>query len=129
MRHKILYRIEKELLTSPVDLSGVCETDEKYVLENEKGRKFPENHHRKPRNHGGKASKRGLSNEQVCVCTSINGNGKYVAVSINRAIPSKAELEKVFDDRIFDDTVILCDGNKNYSSLSPVLSTGEQSKQ
>lgn len=114
MRHKILYRIEQELLASPIDLCGVCEADETYVLENEKGRKFPETHHRKPREHGGKASKRGLSNEQVCICTSINGDGKCVAQSVNRAVPSKTELEQVFDLRIVDDTVILCDGNKNY---------------
>ena len=114
MRHKILYRIEQELSASPVDLSGVCEADETYVLENEKGRKFPEGHHRKPRYHGGKATKRGLSNEQFCICTSINGDGKCVAMSVNRAIPNKAELEQVFDARITDDTVILCDGNKNY---------------
>jgi transposase-like protein len=114
MRHKILYRIEQELMASPVGLNGVCEADETYVLESEKGRKFPENHHRKPRKHGGKASKRGLSNEQVCICTSINSDGGCVALSVNRAIPSKMELEQVFNARISDDVVILCDGNKNY---------------
>jgi transposase-like protein len=114
MRHKILMRIEQELADSPIYLNGVCEADETYVLESEKGRKFPENHHRKPRKNGGRASKRGISNEQICVCTSINGDGKCVAVSVNRAMPSKAELVQVFESRITDDSVILCDGNKNY---------------
>jgi len=114
MRHKILYRIEQELLALPIDLCGVCEADETYVLENEKGRKFLETHHRKPREHGGRASKRGLSNEQICICTSINSDGECVAQSVNRAVPSKTELEQVFGSRIADDTVILCDGNKNY---------------
>ena len=114
MRHKILLRIEQELIDSPISLGGVCEADETYVLENEKGRKFPENYHRDPRENGGRASKRGLSNEQICICTSVNGDGKCVAMSVNRATPSKAELAQVFDSRITDDSVILCDGNKNY---------------
>ena len=114
MRHKILFLVEQELAASPVMMEGVCETDETYVLENEKGRKFAENHHRKPRKRGGKASKPGLSNEQVCICASVNGDSKCVAKSVNRAAPSKAELERVFNGRISDDTVILCDGSKNY---------------
>lgn len=114
MRHKILFLVEQELATSPVMLEGVCEADETYVLENEKGRKFPADHHRKPRKRGGKASKPGLSGEQVCICASVNGDSKCVAKSVNRAAPGKAELERVFSDRISDDTVILCDGSKNY---------------
>jgi len=114
MRHKILFLVEQELLASPVGMDGVCEADEAYVLESEKGRKFPENYHRKPRKRGGKASKRGLSNEQVCICTSVNGDNKCVAMTVNRAAPSKDELEQVFGNRIADDTVILCDGSKNY---------------
>jgi len=114
MRHKIMYLVEQKLLASPVGMDGVCEADEAYVLESEKGRKFPENHHRKPRKRGGKASKRGLSGEQICICTSVNGSDECVALSVNRATPSKAELEQVFGNRISDDTVILCDGNSNY---------------
>lgn len=114
MRHKILYCVEQELIASRVDLDGVCETDETYVLESVKGRKIPEDYHRTPRKHGAKASKRGLSNEQICICTSVNGDGECVALAVNRATPSKEELEQVFTERITDDTVILCDGNKNY---------------
>ena len=90
MRHKILYCVEQALLASPVALSGVSEADETYVLESEKGRKFPENHHRKPRKRGGKASKRGLSDEQVCICSSVNSDSECVAVTVNRAAPSKS---------------------------------------
>jgi hypothetical protein len=114
MRHKILFLLEQELAASPVMLDGVCEDDETYVLESEKGHKFAADHYRKPRKRGGKASKRGLSSEQVCICASVNADRKCLAKSVNRATPSKAELERVFSDRILDDTVILCDGNKNY---------------
>ena len=114
MRHKILYLLEQELMASPVSLSGVSEADETYVLESEKGRKFQENHHRSPRKRGGKASKPGLSNEQICICASVNADGECVAMTVNRAAPSKSELNQVFGERITDDTVILCDGSKNY---------------
>ena len=118
MRHKILYSIEQAICADPVELDGVCEADETYVLESVKGSKIPDDYHRKPRKHGAKASKPGISEEYVCVCASITGSGKSVAVSVNRAMPSKSEIVEVFGDRITDDTLILCDGSKNYDVLN-----------
>lgn len=117
MRHKILYCVEQSLIEEPTALIGVCETDETYVLESEKGRKFPENHHRKPRKHGAKASKPGISNEYVCVCTSVTGEDDKVAIAINRASPDSQEILNVFGDRVNEDTVILCDGKQSYNIL------------
>jgi transposase-like protein len=117
MRHKILYAVEQSIIANPTELSGVCEADETYVLESEKGRKFPESYHRKPRKHGAIASKRGISNEYVCVCTSVAGNGKNLAVAVNRASPSKSEILEVFGERVANDTVILCDGKQEYEVL------------
>jgi transposase-like protein len=117
MRHKILYCVEQSLIMNPTALIGTCETDETYVLESEKGRKFPENHHRKPRKHGAKASKRGISNEYVCVCTSVTGTGEQVAVAVNRASPDSQEILDVFGNRVNKDTVILCDGKQSYNAL------------
>jgi transposase-like protein len=117
MRHKILYCIEQSLIKNPTALTGVCETDETYVLESEKGRKFPENHHRQPRKHGAKASKPGISNEYVCVCTSVTGVGENVAVAVNRASPDSQEILDVFGERVDEDTVILCDGKQSYNVL------------
>ena len=117
MRHKILYCLEQSLIANPTSLTGTCETDETYVLESEKGRKFPENHHREPRKHGAKASKPGISNEYVCVCTSVTGAGEQVAVSVNRASPDGQEILNVFGERVNEDTVILCDGKQSYNVL------------
>ncbi|GHU58903.1 hypothetical protein FACS1894133_4570 [Clostridia bacterium] len=118
MRHKILTCLEDDLSVSPVVLEGVCELDETYVLESEKGRKFSENHHREPRKRGGKASKRGLSNEQICVQSAVTSSGKCVALTVNRSNPTKEEIEQVFADRIVADTTIICDGNESYEILS-----------
>jgi len=117
MRHKILYCIEQSLIANPTSLTGACETDETYVLESEKGREFPENHHRKPRKHGAKASKSGISSEYVCVCASVTGADEQVAVAVNRASPDSKEILDVFGDRIKEDTVILCDGKQSYNVL------------
>jgi len=116
MRHKILNAIEQEIIENPVLLEGTCEIDETYVLECEKGKQFSDWHHREPRKNG-IASTRGLSNEQVCICTSVTSEGKVIAKAVNRATPSKDEIEQVFGNRIEDDTLLLADGNKSYNIL------------
>jgi transposase-like protein len=120
MRHKILTCLERSVIAEPVVLSGVCELDETYVLESCKGRKIHEDYHRKPRKRGGKASKPGLSSEQICICAGVNGDGENIAYTVNRAAPSKAEISWVFSERITDDTTILCDGSKNYDTFESV---------
>jgi transposase-like protein len=117
MRHKILYAVEQSLIESPVELSGVCQTDETYVLESVKGRKIPADYHRKPRKHGAVAAKRGLSDEYICVCTSVTGEAKNISLAVNRATPSKEEILTVFGDRVSENTVVLCDGNQSYGVL------------
>jgi transposase-like protein len=116
MRHKILYAIERSLIETPVTLIGVCETDETYVPESVKGRKIPQNYHRKARSHGAVAAKRGISEEYICVCASVNGEGKSMAVAINRASPGGNEILDVFGDRVEESTVVLCDGKQSYNA-------------
>lgn len=117
MRHKILYAVERSLIDVPTELSGVCEADETYVLESVKGRKIPEDYHRKPRKHGAVAAKRGISDEYICVCASVTGEGKNVSIAVNRATPSKQEILEVYGERVDENTVILCDGNQSYGIL------------
>jgi hypothetical protein len=117
MRHKILYCVEQAILNAPIELEGVCEADETYVLESVKGRKIPASYHRKPRKHGAKASKRGISDEYICVCTSVDSDNKCTASVVNRATPSKVEIAQVFADKVSADTAILCDGSNGYDVL------------
>lgn len=117
MRHKILHCVEQAILDAPMALAGVCEADETYVLESVKGRKIPDDYHRKSRKHGAVAAKRGLSDEYICICTSVTEEGKNMAVAINRATPSSQEILDVFGERVSENTVILCDGNKSYHVL------------
>lgn len=117
MRHKILYRIESSLMAQPTEMAGVCQVDETYVLESIKGRKVPDDYHRKPRKHGSVAAKRGISSEYICVCTSVTGEDEKVAIAVNRATPSSEEVLEVFGNRVTPETVVLCDGNKSYGIL------------
>ena len=117
MRHKILLRLEGEQGRDPVALDGVCEADETYVLENEKGRKMPEGHHRGPRRHGAVAAKRGISKEYVCICTGVAEDGACVSRAVNRASPKKKDILEVFGGRVGDGTLVLCDGAKSYNAL------------
>jgi hypothetical protein len=117
MRHKILYCVEQAVLATPAELEGVCEAGETYVLESVKGRKIPGEYHRKPRKHGAKASKAGLSNEYICVCASVDGDNRRMTGIVNRASPSHAEIEQASGDKVSSDTVILCDDSNRYDVL------------
>jgi transposase-like protein len=111
MRHKILCRLEQETLKAHIEWDGVREADETYVLESVKGRKILEDYHRRPRKHGAKASKPGLSDEYIRVRTSVDGDDNCTALAVNRATPSKAEIKQVFEYKVSADTAILRDGS------------------
>jgi transposase-like protein len=117
MRHKILCCVEQDIIDSHIEMEGVCEVDETYVLESVKGRKIAEDYHRKPRKHGAVASKRGISDEYICVCTSVDSDNRCTTAAVNRAMPSKEEIAQVFSDKVSSETVILCDGNPKYDVL------------
>lgn len=59
-RHKILMAIQDSLEAHPVELSGIVEPDETFVLESRKGAQFSESSDRSPRKHGAKVQKRGM---------------------------------------------------------------------
>lgn len=118
MRHKILFTIEQQELKTPTKLTGVCEADETYILENYKGKKFSDDFWRKPRKHGAVAMKRGLSDEYICICTGIEREGNAVAVAVNRAMARKEDIDLVFGERVDESTLILSDGAKGYNVLN-----------
>lgn len=117
MRHKILMALEDMAEQEPVLLSGVVEFDETFVLDCYKGAPVPESAGRGARKHGAKASKRGISNEYVAICTGIQRDGGVVAETVNRAKPSAEELKAVFQGHLAKDTIALTDGLRSYSIL------------
>lgn len=120
MRHKILMDMEDLPGFNDAVLNGVSELDETFVLEYEKGRKFADNAPRRPRKHGAKASKRGISNEYVCICTGVERSGDAYALSANRAKPDAQELSAIFKGHISQEALALCDGLLSYNVLPEV---------
>ena len=109
-RHKILYALRDYLMTDTV--GGVVETDETYFLQSFKGQKrgLP----RPARKRGGKATKRGTSNEQVCVMTSTDHKGKYLADLTCYGRASHTSIERFFNNRIEANSIIVTDEHKSY---------------
>src|SRR5512143_3508891 len=88
-RHRFLRAIKTD--TAP--LGGIVEADETYVLESHKGSRAWKNAaagqldakepERKPRKRGGKASRRGLSSEQVPVLVAADRTGTTTSSAVN----------------------------------------------
>ena len=117
MRHKVLMALEANESSNPTVLNGVCELDETYVLESYKGKKLPEDFWRKPRIHGAKAQKSGLSKEYVGICAGVQREGKAISQSVTRSVPGKDDVISVFGGSIKPDSIIMYDGLKSYIAL------------
>jgi hypothetical protein len=120
MRYKILSLAESSEMPEPTVLSGVCEMDGIYVLESVKGTKILEDYHREPRKHGAKASKRGISGEQVSIMAGVSRDGAIFTKTVNRATPSKENISEIFENHIGKSMLVLCDGAKGFTALSDV---------
>lgn len=102
-RHKLLnalYNVEQNRLKE------VIETDETYILESNKGQKdIVFQCSRKPRKRGGKASKRGISNEQVCILVAtdnqdntileIAGKGRLTSDAVFQILGNKIRKQRI----------------------------------
>jgi transposase-like protein len=116
MRHKVLYCLEAGAGTESA-LSGVCESDETYILDNYKGKAIPDDYWREPRKHGAVSGKGGISDEYICVCAAVERGGKAYSRAVCRGIPHKEEILGVFSGKISEDALMVCDGAKSYRVL------------
>lgn len=127
-RHRLLRLPAKD---KPNKLKGVVEADETYFLESQKGsRKLKEK--RKPRKRGGKASKRGLSHEQIPVMVTRDRSG----ATLTEVLPdtTAVSIANVLDPVVAKDAALVSDGAKAYRTfanatnrlhISLVTSSGE----
>ena len=115
MRHKIMLALEDLQEISPAMVEEVVEADETYVPESEKGTKFGPDARRKPRKRGTPASKRGLSDEQICICTAVQRkSGDLVVKSENCARPSTEDVVDIYTGHK-KGTLFLTDGIERIS--------------
>ena len=88
-------------------LTGIVEADETYVLESRKGAR---NLERKARRRGGKASKRGLSDEQVPVLVAADRSGATVSAVLPAV--NAGPLREVIAPVVDEDIVLVTDGHR-----------------
>ena len=97
-------------------LTGIVEADETYVLQSQKGNR---NLERKPRRRGGKASKRGLSDEQVPVLVAVDRSGTTVSAVL--AAVNADTLRAAIAPLVDEDIVLVTDGNRAYPPCATAL--------
>lgn len=114
-RHKILdvltQKMEKE-----TSLKGVIEADETFFRVSYKGRK--RNMPRPSYHRGTKASKRGLSRQQVCVPCAIDRNNSVLSKICNLGKISTRELTAFYEGRVESDAIFCTDSEKSYQGFT-----------
>lgn len=113
-RHRFLSVPER---IQPPSLVGVTEVDETYFLLSFKGKR--QGLDREPRKRGGKASKRGLSNEQVPVLVARDRSGATMDCVVSTA--NTATLSAALKPFIPLDTVLCSDGSKSLAGVARAL--------
>ncbi len=124
-RHRFLAGIG----TTSKKLTGIVEADETFFLESHKGDrvwtralegKSPEEQpERKARKHAGKATKRGLSSEQVPVLIAADRSGTTVS-TVLPALNADA-LQKALAPVMDKDALLVTDGGTSYPPCATAL--------
>jgi transposase-like protein len=104
-RHRFLTWIKQD---RPCVLKGITEADETYLLESHKGsRKLSRN----PRKRGGSASKRGISDEQVCILIARDRSKQTVDFVSGYGAITKALLTEHLKPVLDSDALLVSDSN------------------
>jgi len=96
-------------------LGGIAEADEMYVLESHKGSRSLT---RPPRKRGGKATKRGISSEQVCVLVARDRSGQVLDWVPGKGPVTPAQLRQHLLPRLACDALLVTDGHPAYRSFA-----------
>ena len=99
----------------PQRLSGIAEADEMYVLESHKGSR---NLDRPPRKRGGKATKRGISNEQVCILVARDRSGQTIDAVTGKGSVNKRQLLQHLGPRLERDVLLVTDSHAAYPAFA-----------
>jgi hypothetical protein len=76
---------------------------------------------RPSRRHGGKAKKRGISGEQVCVVCSLDRLGNILTDLTCMGRPSQIDLERFFTNRIQQKSILCTDAHQSYVPVAKKL--------
>jgi transposase-like protein len=111
-RHRFLTRTRDD---RPAQLGGITEADEMYVLESHKGSRHLE---RPPRKRGGKATKRGISNEQVCILVARDRDGRTLDAVVGKGALTPRHLHVHLQPRLAPDVLLVTDAHGAYPAFA-----------
>ena len=117
-RHRFL----RAVTGGTVKLQGIVEADETFVLLSRKGER---NLDRKARKRGGKASKRGVSDEQVPVLVAADRSGATVSAVLPAV--SAAHLQGVLQPVLDPDALLVTDGCTSYPPCAAAMGISHES--
>ena len=110
-RHKLLSSVQNQEKSK---FTGITETDETFFLESQKGVKCKT---RNPRERGG-SSKRGISNEQAAVITTMDRTGNTEFTFQNMGRISMYDIENAIGKRVGKRTILCSDGHSSYKAFA-----------
>jgi transposase-like protein len=99
----------------PQRLAGIAEADEMYLLESHKGSRTLA---RAPRKRGGKATKRGISNEQMCILVARDRTGQTLDWVPGKGPVTRAQLHEHLKDRLEPDVLLVTDAHAAYRAFA-----------
>jgi len=111
-RHKVLSSFE---LACPEGFQGIAESDDIFFLESGKGSRDLE---RIPRKRGSKATKRGISNEQIAVVVTCDRSDNKELRVATRGRVSKKDLDKVFQGKLDNVDTLCTDTHRSYTAFA-----------
>ena len=114
-RHRFL-GTQDQTPPNPPKLTGIVEVDETYVLKSRKGER---NLDRKARKRGGKASKPGLSDEQVPIIFAVDRSGTATCSVLSSATGDNVQV--FLEPKIDNDIILVTDGNNIYPRCAKSL--------
>jgi transposase-like protein len=112
-RHKLLSALKQIEIA---DFQGIVEMDETYFLYSEKGQKKIKG--RKPRKRGGKAKKRGISKEQVCVLVVRDRDKNTFSQTLGLGRLKKEQLDKAVGHKLSHENVLCTDAWRAFKAYA-----------
>jgi len=121
MRHRILCSINEFMGRGVV--SGNVEMDETFLAESFKGNHVKSGFEmpRKPRKRGKQVSKRGISDEQICIGTALDGNDNLIMEMLCRGRATSNKLNDLYNGHISESSTVCTDSLSGYKTLSKKL--------
>ena len=111
-RHRLLTLTKTD---RPACLTGIAEADETFLLESRKGARKLD---RPARKRGGKASRRGISKEHVCILVARDRSGQTCDFVTGRGAVTMRQLKTHLAPILADDALLVTDANKAYQAFA-----------